>query len=129
MQVREVMRRDVFTLREDELLSETLRAMVQRGIRHAPVVRDGAVVGVLSDRNVLGHRARYGRDGKVSEAMIEEPHVIAPDVSVATASALMSTRKIGCLPVVEGSRLVGIITTTDLLTVLGQEEIPTRAAI
>lgn len=124
MLVGDVMRRDVFTLRADELLSRSLREMLQRGIRHAPVMDGEKLVGLLSERNVLGHRARFKRDGKVREAMTEHPYVTDPEVSLASAAALMSTHKIGCLPVTAGAKLVGIVTSTDLLTAFAQEEVP-----
>lgn len=124
MLVQDVMRRDVFTVHEDDSLSVAIQAMLKRGVRHAPVLRDQTVVGVLSDRNVLGHRARHGRDGSVREAMTADPYVADPYESLATAAATMATRKIGCLPVVDREKLVGIITTTDLLTALAQEEVP-----
>lgn len=124
--VGDVMQRDVYTVTEDERLDAVLREMLSRGIRHAPVVREARVVGVLTDRNLLGHRARFGRDGDVASAMTEEPFVTDPQASLPSASALMATHKIGCLPVVEAGKLVGIVTTTDLLTELAQEEIPQR---
>ncbi len=52
-----------------------------------------------------------------------ESYVIAPETSLETASAMMATHKIGCLPVVVRGKLVGIITRTDLLTAFAQEPI------
>lgn len=128
MLVKEVMHRDVLAVYENDMLRSALVAMLKRGVRHAPVLRDGQVVGILSERNVLGHRARHGRDGMVAEAMTEEPYVIDPETSLETASAIMSTHKIGCLPVVDSHSLVGIISTTDLATALAQAPVPTRVA-
>jgi CBS domain-containing protein len=128
MLVKEVMHRDVLSVHESDMLRGALVAMLQRGVRHAPVVRDGQVVGILSERNVLAHRARHGRDGMVVEAMTEEPYVVDPETSLETASAIMSTHKIGCLPVVDVGHLVGIISTTDLATALAQDPVPTSVA-
>ncbi|HEX6242469.1 MAG TPA: CBS domain-containing protein, partial [Polyangiales bacterium] len=52
------------------------------------------------------------------------PFVADPGMSVATASAVMSTHKIGCLPIMNGERLIGIVTRTDMLTFLAHERVP-----
>jgi CBS domain-containing protein len=128
MLVRDVMQTDVWTVHEDESLYSVAVSMLQRGVRHATVVRDGSVVGVLSQRDVLAHRARFSRDGSVREAMTHPPYVTDPEESLAAASAKMSTHRLGCLPVVEAGRLVGIITSTDLLTAFAQDEVPRPVA-
>jgi CBS domain-containing protein len=128
MLVRDVMQSDVWTVHEDESLYNVAVEMVKRGVRHATVTRDGSVVGVLSQRDVVGHRARFGRDGSVREAMTHPPFVTDPEESLASASAKMSTHRVGCLPVVAAGRLVGMITTTDLLTAFAQEEVPRPVA-
>jgi CBS domain-containing protein len=123
MNVAEIMQRNVMTVEETDRAENVLRLMLAHGVRHAPVVRKGEVVGVVSERNLLGHRARYQRDGDVAEVMTAPAYVAAPAMSVAAASALMATRKIGCLPVVHHGDLVGIVTTTDMLSVLAQEPV------
>lgn len=126
MLVGDIMQRELLTVTEDELLESVLRRMLHRGVRHAPVLRTGRLVGIVSERNLLAHRARYGCDDQVGKIMTEHPYVVDTESSVATASALMSTHKIGCLPVLSGDQLVGIVTRTDLLTVLAQEQLAYR---
>ena len=121
-----IMQRDVLTVCEGERLESVLRRMLERGVRHAPVLRDGRLVGIVSERNLLGHRARFRRDDPVGMIMTEHPYVTSADTPVASASAIMSTHKIGCLPVMHGERLLGIVTRTDMLTVLAQESVDQR---
>jgi acetoin utilization protein AcuB len=123
MLVREIMQCDVLTLKEDDSLHIGLVTMLKRGVRHAPVMRDGDLVGILSERNALAHRATHGRDGSVAAAMVAEPYVVDPETSLEAASGMMATHKIGCLPVVVRGKLVGIITRTDLLTAFAQEPV------
>lgn len=123
MNVAEIMHRNVMTVVESDSAEQVLRRMLAHGVRHAPVMRGGEVVGVVSERNLLGHRARYQRDDAIGQIMTSPPYVAEPNMSIAEASALMTTHKIGCLPVVSRGDLVGIVTGTDLLTLLAQEPI------
>lgn len=123
MNVAEIMHRNVMTVVEGDGAEQVLRRMLERGVRHAPVLRDGQVVGVVSERNLLAQRARHQCDAPIGQIMTAPPFVAEPDMSVATASALMATHKIGCLPVVSRGELVGIITTTDMLSALAHEPV------
>lgn len=96
-------------------------------IRHLPVVDGGQVVGVLSQRDLLpgavAHALGYGsvsrsrilRTIPVKEVMSEPPVTVESDTPVREAARLMVARKIGCLPVVDGGRLVGLVTETDVV--------------
>jgi CBS domain-containing protein len=114
--VKELMRtRNLVSVRPDDDLSMAGQIMRWAGVRHLPVVEDGAVVGVLTARDLLRHQAEGNGGGPVRAFMTANPQLIGPDEDVAAACALMVARKIGCLPVVDGGKLVGIITTTDIL--------------
>jgi CBS domain-containing protein len=96
-------------------------------IRHLPVLDEGRVVGVVSQRDLfrsaLAVALGYGERAQktllktlpVKEVMSEPAITIAPDATIQEATRLMLEHKIGCLPVVEGHTLVGIVTETDLL--------------
>lgn len=81
-------------------------------IRQLPVLRRDRVVGIITDRDV-----RSSRDPKrkVADAMTAKPLVISPHASVDEAARLLRTYKIGALPVVDGGKLVGILTGSDVL--------------
>jgi acetoin utilization protein AcuB len=119
VQVKELMRtRNLVSVRPEDELTVAAQIMRWAGVRHLPVVEGTEVVGVLTERDLLRHRAEAGNhdDGDlVRTFMTRPPELISPDDDVAAACALLVARKIGCLPVVDGGKLVGIVTTTDLL--------------
>jgi CBS domain-containing protein len=119
VQVKELMRtRNLVSVRPDDELAVAAQIMRWAGVRHLPVVEGSEVVGVLTERDLLRHRAEAGGhdDGDlVRTFMTRPPELISPDDDVAAACGLLVARKIGCLPVVDGGKLVGIVTTTDLL--------------
>ncbi len=82
--------------------------------RHLPIVDNGKLVGMLSDHDVRQHQGHL-TDTRVTGAMTENPITVTPDTTMEEAAEIMLERKIGGLPVVDKDRLVGIITTTDLL--------------
>jgi CBS domain-containing protein len=96
-------------------------------IRHLPVVEDGHVVGILSQRDLfqgalaraLGYgsvgRARMLKSIPVKEVMSEPVVTVEADTPVREAARLMVSRKIGCLPVLERGRLVGLVTESDVV--------------
>ena len=130
MLVREKMHRSVITISPDQSLFAAKERMRKHGIRRLPVVRDGQLVGMVTDRDVRQawaspatalstHELLYLLD-KVTVAQIMTPKVVTvtPDTPLVEAARLLHAHKIGGLPVVEGKRVVGILTETDLLEVL-----------
>jgi len=99
--------------------NETLavaRAKMQAGhFRRLPVMQDEKLVGIVTDRDLrphLGHEERT----RVTAAMTEDLVTVSPATTLESAAQLMLKRQIGGLPVVEDGKLVGIITTSDVLT-------------
>ncbi len=84
--------------------------------RHFPVVADGRLVGILSDRDL---RAAHGEgrrdDTPVADLMSTDVVTLGPDAPLSEAARLMAEGKLGALPVVEGERLLGILTLTDVV--------------
>lgn len=105
------------TVREDEVLSVAQDLMAWTGIRHLPVMRQGRLSGILSERDLLAYRAKEidWKDARVREAMHPEPQVAHPEDSLTEAAGRMAAAHIGALPVVERGSLVGLVTTTDVL--------------
>jgi len=119
LSVRDVMSTELVTIRPAESARRAYEIMRDRRIRHLPVMEHNRLVGILSDRDLRPILLSPGLTGaSVAELMSEALTTIAPDASVEDAASLLVVRKIGCLPVVEGDRLVGIVTETDLLAVL-----------
>ncbi len=82
--------------------------------RSLPVLDEGTLVGIITDRDIREHAGRL-EDTKVALAMTKEVMTVKPDTSIWDAARLMIDHKVGGLPVVEDGQLVGIVTTIDLL--------------
>jgi CBS domain-containing protein len=133
MKARELMvTTPVLTIRPDDDLALASQIMLWAGIRHLPVVRDGTLMGVLSERDILRHQAmtgaREGARSPVADAMSTPAEVVDIDADVAEAAARMLDREIGCLPVVHGERLLGIITSRDILGYEARRRFPPSTA-
>lgn len=118
MKVRELMQRSVTTVGESDTLALASQLMLWNGIRHLPVMRDGRVVGMLSERDVLAHASPdhpLKRPTLVGEAMSAPVKIAPPHMDTSEAAAIMVGERIDALPVVQEGTLVGIITSTDLL--------------
>lgn len=89
-------------------------------VRHLVVIDEGRVIGVLSQRDLGGTRDESLPAGTVQEVMRSHVVVAAPETTIREAANLLRGHNIGCLPVVEGKKLVGIVTTSDLLGLIGQ---------
>ena len=108
-------------------LREVCRLMAEHRIRHVPVISADGLVGVISDRDVReALPSPIGPDGAAEYAaamdhiavwkvMAEQVITVTPRTPLAQAAHLLADRKIGCLPVIEAGRLVGIVTETDVL--------------
>jgi CBS domain-containing protein len=125
--VRDIMSDHIVTISSDDSLSTVEDIMTLGHVRHMPVVRAGQLVGVVSERDLLraslSNLSAFGSEQRraflqvveIKRVMSTPPIVIDPDASVEDAALVMAERKIGCLPVVEGGRLIGMLTETDVL--------------
>ncbi|HEY6909335.1 MAG TPA: CBS domain-containing protein [Myxococcales bacterium] len=116
MQVRELMSRMPVTVRDTDDVMLALQLMAWGEIRHLPVMRDDRVVGVVSERDLLANRTA---NPTVAEVMTAPAQVAGPDDDVAEAARRMVGARLGCLPVLERGKLVGMITATDLVALHG----------
>ena len=130
--IRDIMIAEVTTLQRNDSLQLVKDIMTLGRVRHFPVMDDDKVVGVVSQRDLykasLGSVMKYGEKAQraflegivVKEVMSDPPITIAPHASVQEAARLMMEKKVGCLPVLEGSQLVGIVTETDMLKLVAE---------
>lgn len=122
MQVADFMSEDPVVIGPHDSPALALQLMDSVGVRHLPVVDDGVLVGVLSDRDLLGvvgwrmlGPAAAERGETVDGLMEREVVTVAPEDSAVVAAVECSVRAIGCLPVVRDGELVGIVSETDLI--------------
>lgn len=129
MNVSEIMTREVITLRPESNLREAIAVIQKFRIRHIPVVEDGKLVGIVTDRDIK--RATPSLHGGVSQdeyervlnetrlfqVMTRDPLGVTPDASVKSVAKILVEKKYGALPVVSDGVLVGIVSDIDLLRV------------
>lgn len=127
MTVKEVMVKEIATLDVNDELSLANDIMRLGRIRHLPVVDGGRLAGIISERDLfrsslaqaLGYGSQASRDLmktlRIKDIMVKEVITISSDAKLCEAVRLMMDKKIGCLPVVEGDHLVGLITETDIM--------------
>lgn len=119
--VAELMTRRVAVCHQDETVALAQQMMLWRGVRHLPVLdADGGLVGILSDRDVLRALAERSPGAHLREVMTHPVQTVAPGTSATEASAILCAGHIDCLPVVQAGRLVGIVTSRDILAERGR---------
>jgi CBS domain-containing membrane protein len=130
LRVRDLMTEGVFAVGVNDDLETIRTLMEERSIRHAPVVGEGGILlGLVSQRDLIRNslRAQALPPSAMAAAMqmttageIMTPNVVtaAPDQDIRDAARVMLDNKYGCLPVVEGTRLVGIVTESDFVRFL-----------
>ncbi|HYA28803.1 MAG TPA: CBS domain-containing protein [Acidobacteriota bacterium] len=125
--VREIMMGSPVTLKPDDTLDLANDVISLGRIRHIPVVDDGRLVGVITERDLIGAAASqiFGLKQKSKSALLKSVPIkevmkkrvvtVAPDTPIKDAAHLMVEKKIGCTPVVSAGVVVGLLTTTDIL--------------
>ena len=116
-----------WTVRADATIPEAIALMKDKHVRHLPVMDAGRVVGVISEGDIDSALPSKATSLSVNEltylvnklaiakVMSRDPITISPDALLEQAAVVMREAKIEMLPVVEGDRLVGVITESDLL--------------
>lgn len=106
-----------YTISPGEALTTACTQMQQHKVRGLPVVEDGKLLGIVTDRDVRTH-LKYLESTTARQAMTTATLTVTPETSIWDAARLLKERKVGALPVLEKERLVGIISTSDLLEAL-----------
>jgi len=130
--VSDIMTVEVTPLERNDSLQVAKDIMTLGRVRHFPVIEDDKVVGVVSQRDLykasLGSVMKYGEKAQraflegiaIKEVMSSPVVAIAPHASVQEAARLMMEKQVGCLPVLEGPKLVGLVTETDMLKLVAE---------
>lgn len=102
----------------DQTVLEVARLMVQHNIGAVPVLREGQLVGIFSERDLMSRVVVAGRDSahtSVSHVMTEDPLTVAPDDALETCMTLMKRHGFRHLPVCVGRELRGVVSLRDIL--------------
>ena len=121
MKISEIMSREVHVTGPDVDAQTAWRCMQQLHVRHLIVVEGERVIGLISERDLGGRHGDPLRETRaVRELMTPEPITLDPEADVRTVSDLVRGLSIGSFPVVSNGQLVGIVTTSDLLDLIGK---------
>lgn len=121
-----IMSTNLITVEPSATIAEARALMHEHRIHHVPVVRNGHLVGLITLTNVLAATDSFLRDPKnrihaneirIEEAMVTDVATVDVSASLRHAALFLERHKIGCLPVMDGDNLVGIITDTDFVAV------------
>lgn len=130
MFVRDYMTKSPITINKKTPVFEALEIMKKHKIRQLPVVSEGKLAGLVTEKELLTvtpspatslsiYEMNYLlAKMTVAEALVKNPITVTPDTTLEEASVLMREHKIGSVPVLEGGKLVGIITATDIFDAL-----------
>lgn len=112
-----------WVLAPSDSMSKAFEVMREHSIRHVPVVRDGEIVGIVSERDLSMFRNLRNADPhKITllEAMTVPVYTVSPDTPLAEVARVMADNKYGAAVIARGSRVIGVFTTTDALCELAR---------
>ena len=119
MLIRRWMTKNPATISPVETLDDARRKMDKGNFRRLPVVKSGQLVGIITDRDLRQHVGQLGHT-RVDAAMAKPVITVQPDMLLDQAANLLVKHKVGGLPVLDGGKVVGIITAIDLLRAFGE---------
>ena len=129
--VREIMMGSPVTLAPADTLDLANDVISLGRIRHIPILDDGKLVGLISERDLIGAAANriFGLKQESRSALLKSELIknvmkkrlvtVTPDTPIKEAARLMADKKVGCVPVLSDGSLVGLVTTTNVLHYLG----------
>ncbi len=124
------MTKKVYTITTDEYLSDAISIMKERRVRHLPILKNGKLKGILSDRDIKEYSPSKATTldiyelhyllakTRVQDVMKTKVVTTSPDTPVEEAAMIMLDQEIGCLPVIDQGRLLGIISERDIFRAL-----------
>jgi acetoin utilization protein AcuB len=130
MYVKNWMSTTVVTVEESDTLSVAINTLKRNRIRRMPVMKDGKLVGIVSDRDLkeaspskatsldIWELHYLMSNIKIKDIMTRKPFTVSPNATIEKCAIIMHDNKIGGLPVLDGEKLVGIITEQDIFEAL-----------
>jgi CBS domain-containing protein len=115
--IKEVMTRDVRACEPNATVADAAKVMAQEDVGPVPIVEDGRLVGIVTDRDIVVRVVAEGRDPNattVKEIASTDLVTVSPGDDLDEALKLLAERQVRRLPVVEGDRLVGIVAQADV---------------
>ncbi|MEZ4744182.1 MAG: CBS domain-containing protein [Bdellovibrionota bacterium] len=117
------MTRDIISIKPSTSIKKAYEIMQEEKLRHLVIVEHSKLLGIISDRDIYREgNMQFGKfhcsDRPVKEFMSTDIITCLPSTTIGEASRLLIDNKIDCLPVTQFSKLVGLITSTDLLEIL-----------
>ncbi|MBN2014835.1 MAG: CBS domain-containing protein [Candidatus Altiarchaeota archaeon] len=126
MDANEIMTRGIMTISKDASVMDAMKKMVDRRVTSLIVEKEGehGVYGIVTRKDVVNKVIAYNKDPnkvKVSEVMSEPLMTISPEMSVETIARLMAKTDIRRFPVMEGNKLVGMVSNSDIMKAIALE--------
>jgi acetoin utilization protein AcuB len=117
---------DPWTVRADESAEQAGRIMQAHGFHHLPVVEGETLVGVVTERDLRLMLSLRGTGApiRVRDAMTKQPFVVGPDAPIAGVARSMAAGRYGSAIVMDGGRVVGILSVVDALDALARLAAP-----
>lgn len=120
MIVKDIMNVNVIMIKPSATVKEAASEMTKHHIGSLVVISaEGEALGIITERDILSHvvaEGRHGEEIKVEEIMTKELITVTPEDTLEEAAAIMSSKRIKKLPVIEENKIVGIITASDLIS-------------
>jgi len=130
MIVADMMTTELYTLKETESVYDARKLMVEKNIRHIPILNDaGGLVGLVTQRDLFAislskltdlrdeQRAEFGQSVRLRDIMTTDLSVVHEQMNLREAALRLQAHRYGCLPVVSRGKLIGIITDSDFVAV------------
>ncbi|MBU0953725.1 MAG: CBS domain-containing protein [Nanoarchaeota archaeon] len=117
MLVEEVMTEDVKKIEETATVEEAAKQMAELKISSLIVSKGDELAGIITDGDIIRNLVAQGKDPtktKVKNVMTKEVIMVKPDLELSDAIEIMTEKQLKTLPVIDGNRLVGVVTMTDL---------------
>lgn len=113
-----VKERETYSVQTTQTVLEVARFMVERNIGAVPVLQDGKLAGIFSERDIMKRVLVEGLDPKktkVADVMTRNPVVVSPDEAVEKCMLMMKQHGFRHLPICDGDKLLGLLSLRDVL--------------